>query len=197
MTEENLKASHGKVPLKEKYLTLFEWLLGVKEEECRHFFHNPFVNETSTNTEITNENPESTKLANPSEDVLLAETINDWKMNVLKSSKYKVDPFVNPKFDLRVRTELPKRVLTNAGGHDKLIDIKNRRILSVTKDFTTMLNLKEKHLKGSENYQSTKKDIYGRYLTTNDFLSSRDKLKKKIAMNDLIKTRMTLDLFAL
>ncbi len=183
--------------MKEKYLSLFEWLVNVKEEECQHFFDNPFVTENSTNTKISNENPESNKLQNPYENPVLSEEINDWKMNVLESSKYKIDPFINPKYDRRIRTELPKRILTSIDGKDELIDIENKRILTVTKDFTTMLNLKEKHLKNSENYQATKKDIYGRYLTKNDFLTSREKLKKKIGMNDLIKTRMTLDLFVL
>ena len=60
-----------------------------------------------------------------------------------------------------------------------------------------MLNLKYKNLKDEENYQATEKDIYGKNLSKSDYLTSRDRLKKKISTNDVLKTRMTLDLFIL
>jgi len=197
LTEENMKVFNGKVPLSEKYLTLFEWLVGIKVEDCGHFFHNPFTNNNSTNTEISNINPESIKLENPVVNLVKPVVESDPKINVLVSTKYKVDPFLNPKTEKTWGIKLPQKKMISVNGAESQIQVETRKILAVNKDYRTMLDFKQRNLKPSENYQPARKDIFGKNLTMNDFLTSRERLKKRIINNDLLKTQMTLDLFLL
>ncbi len=197
LTEENMRVLSGKVPLTEKYLTLYEWLLSIKVEECGHFMENPFTNNNSTNTDVSNVNPESIKLTNPVVDLVKPLVDFDPKINVLESTKYKVDPFVNPKVEKDSGVRLPQSKLVSVSAGESKVWVENRQILAVNKDYRTMLNLKERNLKPGENYQPARRDIFGKNLTTSDFLTSRERLKKRIISNDVLKTRMTLDLFLL
>lgn len=197
LSEENLKSQDRELILSDKYLNVFEWLLSIKVDECKHFYLNPYRRSITTNTHIINKNPEEEKINNSIGEPIKIDKPIDHRLNVIENNKYKVDPFVNPKNEPRYSYRLPKRHLKSVLGEPTFVEIKDKNVLNVRKDYTTMLDLKNKHLKDEASYQATEKDIYGKNLSKSDYLTSRDRLKKKILTNDVLKTRMTLDLFIL
>lgn len=113
------------------------------------------------------------------------------KMNVLQkqdgrlTKKFTVDPTRNIKLDETNKNQLPKKKLRSHMGKEQVIETLDKKILAVNKDYKT--NFKLKTDSNSEKVNKNK----DRYIT------SRERLKKQLALNDLLMTRLTLDIFCL
>ena len=204
LNEENLNTlntngylRNNQTTLSDKFLIIFEWMIGMEEKECEHFFSNPFIKEDFTNTLISNHNPETDRVNRFISESVVYDDCNHVAYNLLTSMKHKIDPFINPRYENSSEIKLPKYKLISSMGKESFIQIDDKKVLSVKKDFKTLLNLNKNYSKESNQTPSIKKDIYGNHLKQADFLPSREKLRKKVSNNDLLKTRMRLDLFLL
>lgn len=150
-----------------------EWLSQIKVEECDHFLNNPFTSDNGTNTEISNYNPE------PSYNWFKNEKS---KMDILNTKKFTIDPLQNIKNNNMNKNQLPNKKLRSNMGNESIVETHDKQVLAVSKDYEKNFNLK------LTNDCNKNKDRY---------ITSRERLKKQLALNDVLMTRMTLDLFIL
>lgn len=183
LRRENLQIHNSitKIQLKDKFLYVFEWLEKMKDSECEHFFKNPFKTSVSVNTDHE----------------LRAKTSSDYNslQSILWDKRQKIDPFDNPKYHT-VRERIPTR-LNSALVQNGFYETMDKQTLANKKNYRESIQLNKRiHLNKivsltTQNYLNTEEDI----------LKKRSYVKKKLAqeknLNDVLLTRMKLDLFIL
>ena len=165
--------------LKDKFLLVFDWLQGIKSEECSHFYSNPFFSNTENNTDFTNFDTEPLNLLKS-----ISKTENKDQIKVQK-----IDPFENPKIEHDTNNRLPKR--RHRSSKDAFFEYKDKRTLAISKDFTTYL-----HLKNNEEHDLNARHLQLQYASEIN-KDMKETLRKNILLNDAIFTRMNLDLYVL
>jgi hypothetical protein len=209
LTEENLEQydDHKQLTLSDKFEFIFEWLEGMEVEECKpYFFASPFKldQEAQTNVEnITNNQDEES--ANESEifrtkqhDIKTSKfsiSTPDLTYPSIKRSRTMIDPFENPKHQKQERT-FPKLFLKNSNGKDFQFSTYEKHMLAAKSDQTAIdyllknqdINKKQASLMKRCN----ESNLFGNQKSCS---SIHENLKKQIVRNDILLTRMQLDLF--
>ena len=80
------------------------------------------------------------------------------------------------------KNQLPNKKLRSNMGNESIVETHDKQVLAVSKDYEKNFNLK------LTNDCNKNKDRY---------ITSRERLKKQLALNDVLMTRITLDLFCL
>jgi len=142
-------------------------------KDCMHFYDNPFTTTIGINTDVSNKNPE------PSYNRLRNEKP---PFNILGTSRFIVDPLENLKNETTNENQIPKKKLHSDMGRESCKETLDQHVLAATKTYEKNFNLT---FKTNENKN---KDRY---------ITSRERLKKQIALNDVLMTRLTLDVFCL
>lgn len=183
LRKENLDTHNNmnKLELKDKFLYIFEWLEKMKDIECGHFFMNPFKSNVSVNTDhgVGNKN-----------------YADDYQMkSIFWDKKRKIDPFDNPK-NHSVRERLPKR-LNSAFDLNGFYETTDKQTMASKKNYLNCIKLNKRIL--FKNISDSQPQNYMN--TEEDFLKKQSHVKQKLAqqkkLNDVLLTRMKLDLFIL
>ncbi|RNA32918.1 hypothetical protein BpHYR1_030542, partial [Brachionus plicatilis] len=177
----NMHNSRTKLEQKDKFLYIFEWLGKMKDGECGHFFKNPFKSNVRVNTDNELRNKDRS-------DECKVESIF-W------DKKRKIDPFDNPK-NHSVRERLPKR-LNSAFVLNGFYETMEKQTLASKKNYLNCIQLNKKILLNKMSDSTTE----GYSNTEEEVLKKQSHVKQKLArekkMNDVLLTRMKLDLFIL
>lgn len=187
----------------------------MNQKDCAHFYSNPFTSEKFTDTDDLEQGEEEnlpTQESNPmsirphtsvvhrsSESTMSEPSIKSpFPIRMFATSKYKIDPFQNPKNvllksralaqkleinhpnnNVEYRESVEKQTLVAQKEYTQLLSVKKRFALSGAGDSLTKMKTDQSHdsKPGIRNYQS------------------ESNLAKQKALNDLILTRMELGLF--
>ena len=187
LTEENLNTydetqQKKKLLMSDKYYYIYEWLKSMDENECTHFYSNPFVLDKicSTDEDISSLQ-QSFRQSGEETDAVKC-------IGVAAKTKYKIDPFDNPTTQTFI-DKLPSiKHRTRSGfmmNHDKQTFIATkdyRSMLRFDTDFSLAAVSKSKSALPSDN------DL---------IISAKENLKKQKQLNDLLFARTQLNLFIL
>lgn len=199
LNKDNLEA-HNKyksgLELKDKFMTVFEWLGGINENECFHFYSNPFKSNKQVNTDDVSK-IDSTKVT--SENFINEKVAS---IGFLANKKLRIDPFDNPKNEMIIDKLPTKR---NSGlRFNSYFETNEKQTLAANQDYTKYLHLDKKFtIHGIEKHvdlinktlveSKEKTDT----LNSQNYSTVKDRLRKQKSLNDVLLTRMQLDLFVL
>ncbi|CAF0887739.1 unnamed protein product [Brachionus calyciflorus] len=171
-----------KLELKDKNLFIYEWLQKIDTGECKHFYRNPFKESVSINTETEIENQ--------------AETIGFQNKNqpIFLDKKRKIDPFENPKNQI-TKDRLPNR-LNSAFVLNSYYETMDKQTLASKSDYLNSIKFNKQIMLRTDSNINSVKNI--EQLTSQEnYCFIRERLAKEKRLNDILLTRMKLDLFVL
>lgn len=183
LRKENLHLHNTKntIQLRDKFLYIFEWLEKMKDNECEHFFKSPFKTSISVNTDCELR----TKISSGD---------NNFE-SILWDKKKKIDPFDNPKYHT-VRERLPTR-LNSALVLNGFYETMDKQTLANKKNYLNCIQLN----KGIHFNKISDSKIQSSLNSEEEFMKKRSYVKQKLfqekKLNDVLLTRMKLDLFIL
>lgn len=192
LNEENMSFHNNnkkEVTKADKHYYIFNWIMNIHAKECQHFYQNPFVQTQITNTESMENTVELEK--NPIKSVV--------QIGHVSNSIFKIDPFNNPKNQTTIN-KLPKRHRSNLY-ENGFFETLEKQTLACTRDYKSLLKLKQNFSLDSD--FTIKNDADGqrwKNLITHkseQYSANKNDLKKQKLLNDVLLTRMQLDLFIL
>jgi hypothetical protein len=184
-TTNNLQTFAGnekKVNLTKKFYYIYEWLNGINENECQHFFDNPFVKNQETNINETLLNNNYLSIINSKADEPIYVLNNDSKSDNQSKKQLSMT-------HKQTEDSMPQMRQYDINGRNKTCQTYNKTNMITTKKFENNFNLKTLN----ENKLAFQNRIVLKKFK--DLTTTADKLKYQKNRNDLLLSRMSLDLY--
>ncbi len=225
LRQENISIhiQNKKFGLYDKFYNVYEWLKTLDRRECAHFYQNPFQQDKSTIFDAENSNPDlfnEPSIVNSSDSLVSASQYKatEFSRGVKASEplcvrnfatkKHQIDPFENPKNErvssnlILLRNRLPQKRLSAVRSYNSQYETIEKKTLVAKKDLAKLLNIEKKFLLNEKSAQNRLKDEFvaqtkmtnGKYLPV-IMRQKTERLNREKSKNDLILSRLELDLF--
>lgn len=201
LSEENLLLHNGRKtsPLTraDKFLFIYEWLNRMNEHECAPvFFLNPFVLDKEVTVSIDQSYSSNSDDALTVNNEPVSVGIGDFGLN----TQLKIDPFNNPKNDKTV-DKLPKRHLSNLNTAG-FYETQDKQTIFCNRDYKSFLRMNGRFLLNSNASMASQTTGNIHTDATTGISPARrqqlkERLKKSKILNDILLTRVELDLYIL